>query len=261
MKIIGFIPARGGSKGIPKKNIKDLNGKPLIYYVMNAIEKSDIDEYYVSTDSNEILSTSICCFAGGKHKDDMCYLRPKELSGDNSPTEEAIEHFINSHRFDGQDIIVFVQATSPLIKPEQINDGIELVRNGNYDSVFSAINTKDISIWKKELNNFNSVNYDFKNRQMRQTRQSDYFIETGGFYIFTVDGFMQTKCRLHYRIGIIEVPFWSSLEIDEPEDFENIEAIIKLRDGDNKKENPIKENKETPRDENVSYEALRGIVK
>ena len=117
MKILSVILARGGSKGIPSKNIVDLNGKPLISYTIEASLQSNVDETWVSTDSSEIASVS--SDYGANVID-----RPSEISTDTSQSEEALLHFTYNHDFD---IMVFIQPTSPLLKSRETFDTTSLL--------------------------------------------------------------------------------------------------------------------------------------
>jgi sialic acid synthase SpsE len=126
MKIVSLITARGGSKGIPNKNIIDVNGKPLISYSISASLDSDVDETWVSTDSDKIKMVSEEC--GSKVID-----RPKHLADDISMPDDSLLHFAKNNNFD---ILVFIQPTSPMIKSEYINKGIKMIKSDKYDSVF-----------------------------------------------------------------------------------------------------------------------------
>ena len=220
MKIIGFIPARGGSKGIPNKNLVDLCGEPLIYYAIKHLLESNVDSVYVSSDSNKIKEVSEKLGAIGIH-------RPDHLAGDivdidtvllNYCMEEE-NFFINKEC----DIVVMVQPTSPLINATQINKGIELVISGKFDSVFSAVKTNDTLIWD---NTIKPMNYNPRIRKNRQIRKSYLYIETGGFYVFSLKSLIKTKCRIGGKIGVVEVPFWESFEIDCYEDLFYIERLM-----------------------------------
>jgi N-acylneuraminate cytidylyltransferase len=128
MKIVSLILARGGSKGIPKKNIYPIAGKPLLYYSLNAAMNSEVNEVWVSTDCSEIKKIALSYKA--KVLD-----RPDEISTDIAQSEDALMHFAKNIDFD---ILVFIQPTSPLILSMDINNGLELLRNKKYDSVFSV---------------------------------------------------------------------------------------------------------------------------
>ena len=143
MKVVSVILARGGSKGIPKKNIIDINGKPLLWYAINTSLNSDVGETWVSTDDKEIKDISLNC--GAKVLD-----RPKELSTCFSQSDDALVHFANNVDFD---LLVFIQPTSPLVKSADVNKGISLI--GKYDSVFSGYREEWSSRWSSEMKTLN----------------------------------------------------------------------------------------------------------
>ena len=218
MRIFGIILARGGSKRIPRKNIKELNGYPLIYYSIKALMESKVDEVWVSTDDSKIANVANGFGASILN-------RPPSLAKDDSPSEEALLHFANHVNFD---VLVFVQPTSPMITGKQIDEGLSIFINGGYDSLFSAVKTNGLLIWKdNELGEILPTNYDPENRGMEQTRKESFiYIETGGFYITTKNQLLQSQCRLGGKIGICEIPYWTSFEVDTFEDFMNIERLM-----------------------------------
>ena len=216
-KIVSLIPARGGSKGIPMKNIVPLNGRQLISYVLQASLKSRVNETWVSTDNERIKKACL-----EEDIEVMVWDRPPELTQDGSPTEDVMLHFARHIWFD---VIVLIQPTSPMVSAEQIDRGLEIFKNNGYDSLFSAIRTDDILIWEKD-SGFHPLNYDPLNRGRRQTRDDNHFIETGGFYITSRDMLLESCCRMSGRIGVIEVPFWTSFQVDRWEDLKNIERLM-----------------------------------
>ncbi len=219
MKTVSLIPARGGSKGIPLKNIAQLNGKPLISYTLQASLKSRVDETWVSTDNADIKKECL--------EEDLevrVLDRPPELAQDNSSTEDVMLHFAEHVWFD---VIVLIQPTSPMVTAEQIDEGLTIFECGGYDSLFSAVGMKDILIWEEMGFDVRPLNYDPRNRGRRQTRDDNHFIETGGFYITSRDMLLESRCRMSGRIGVIEVPFWTSFQVDRWEDLKNIERLIK----------------------------------
>ena len=111
MRVVSLITARGGSKGIPKKNLIDINGRPLIWYSIRASLDSKVDETWVSTDSEEIQNASVK--AGAR-----VIIRPDDLADDYIMPDEVLLHFAQHVEFD---ILAFIQPTSPLIKAEYIN--------------------------------------------------------------------------------------------------------------------------------------------
>jgi len=213
MKIQGIIPVRGGSKGIKDKGIVEFCGKPLmVHTIENSLNSKYIQETFVSSDSEQILDIAQLFGAS-------IINRPKELATDTSPTEECIEHFLESYN---PDIIVLLQATSPLRTTLDIDMAIKAFIKGNFDSLFTASVENDICLW----NNKKSITYDYKNRSRRQDREKLY-LENGSFYIFKKETFKKYKNRLGGRIGIYKMPKWKSFEIDKYEDIDICEYFMK----------------------------------
>lgn len=211
MKIVSLILARGGSKGIPKKNIIDINGKPLLYYTANASLNSNVTETWVSTDCQEIKSVALnlgCCVID----------RPTEISGDNSKSDEALIHFTENVDFD---ILVFIQPTSPLLKSSDINKGLK--KMNDHDSVFSVTKEHWIPRWSE---NCEPINWEINDRPMRQDIE-ETFIENGAFYITTKNQLLKSKLRYGGRIGMIEMPLHRSFQIDTYDDLKMIKKILK----------------------------------
>lgn len=207
MKILSIILARGGSKGIPKKNIIDFCGKPLVVWTIEqCLNSSRIDDVYVSTDSDEIADISYK--AGAK-----IIIRPNDISTDISTSESAILHTLNKINCD---IVVFPQATSPLRYAEDFTKAIDIFNEKMLSSLFTSTYLDDYCIWNSK---FQSVTYDYLNRGRRQDREST-FLENGSFYIFKPEGIKQFKNRIHGKVGMYFMPFWKSYEIDS---YENIE--------------------------------------
>lgn len=210
MVVKSLLLARGGSKGIPRKNIIDLNGKPLIYYTIMASLNSNVDETWVSTDDDEI--EKIC-------RDLGCNViqRPKELSDDKSSSESALLHFANNVDFD---VLVFIQPTSPLLLSEDINKGLEMLKG--YDSIFSGHKQHWIPNWNLDISPYD---WNPEKRPRRQDIEEKY-IENGAFYITKKDFLLTSKMRYSGRIGISEMPFCRSFQIDTFEDLELIKKIM-----------------------------------
>jgi N-acylneuraminate cytidylyltransferase len=213
IKIVSLIPARGGSKGIPGKNMKIINGKRLIHYAIDASIRAGVDETWVSTDNQDIERVSQ--FWGAK-----VIQRPEEISGDDSSTEESIFHFMEHVDFD---VLVLIQCTSPMIKPDHLIKGLEIFKQGQYDSLFSAVKSNDLLIWNQDLK---PINYDINKRGNRQGRKEYIYVETGSFYISSRQNLEENKCRLGGKIGIVEIPFWESFEIDTLEDYKHIKKLM-----------------------------------
>ena len=202
MRTVSLLPARGGSKGIPNKNIAPLNGKPLIYYAIRASLNSESQETWVSTDNDEIKRVSIEC--GARVID-----RPAEISKDYSQSEEALLHFCSEVDFD---TLVFIQPTSPLVESTHIDTGIQMMNE--YDSIFSVYKEHWVPRWTKEVN---PDGWDVNNRPMRQQMDEKY-VENGAFYITKKDNLLQSKLRYSGKIGVVEMPLYKSFQIDTEED-------------------------------------------
>jgi len=206
-----LILARGGSKGIPRKNVIDVNGKPLIQYAIEAAKSSNANDVYVSTDCATIMLESI------KHKAKVL-MRPYNISLDDSKSEEALLHFADKIPFD---ILVFIQPTSPLVTPEDINAGLIMIKD--YDSVFSAYKEHWLPRWtlKSQPSGWNA-----NSRPMRQDIEAEY-VENGAIYITTRQQLEQSRLRYSGNIGILEMPFARSFQVDSIGDLQLIRQLLK----------------------------------
>ena len=220
-KILAFIPARGGSKGIPNKNIKLFNGKPLIEWTIKSALKSKlINKVIVSSDSKKILSLS------KKFGADVI-LRPKNISGNSATTESAIMHYIKNTK-ESFDTIVILSPTSPLRKKKDIDNAIKEFRSKKLDSCFSASKLLDFLIWKlNKKKKYESINYDFQNRGIRQKREPNY-VENGSIYVFKTKLIKYYNNRMAGKIGMYLMNIWQSFEIDEKDDWKLLETIQKI---------------------------------
>ena len=211
MKICSVILARGGSKGIPKKNIVNLKGKPLLQYTIEASLKSDIDETWVSSDCVDIRCVASQCGA-------RTICRPDKISQDDSKSDDALIHFCEIVNFD---ILVFIQPTSPLLLAGDINKGLELIKN--YDSIFSVYKDHWIPEWDLDMT---PHNWDLNNRPMRQDVPETY-VENGAFYITTRDALLKSKLRYSGKIGVVEMPKYRSFQVDTIDDLSLVEKLIR----------------------------------
>jgi len=207
LKIVTIIPARGGSKGIPRKNIIDINGKPLISYAISSSIKSNVHETWVSSEDDEIKKISIQYGAKVLH-------RPHALSKDTSSSESALLHFSENVDFD---ILVFLQATVPMTIHQDINKGILMM--DDFDSVMTVTENCQF-VW-----NGNVPEYDIFNRPRRQECQQSY-LETGAIYITTKKRLHETRNRISGRIGFLTVPKMRSVDIDTIDDLEVVRKLL-----------------------------------
>jgi len=218
--IVAIIPARSGSKGIPKKNIMNFCGKPLIVWTIEqARESRMIGDVYVSSDDYEILKISEDAGAKGIR-------RPVELATDTATSEQALLHAISEiEKHKKIDVVVFLQATSPVREPADIDSAIELFFTQQADSLFSASIADDLCLWEISDGELKSVTYDYKNRSRRQDRKP-YYLENGSIYIFKPEILKRYNNRLGGKIIMYIMPFWKSFEIDTFESFELVRSLF-----------------------------------
>jgi len=210
MKVVSLIPARKGSKGIQNKNLVDLCGKPLIYYSIKASIQSLVDETWVSSDSEKILDVS-------KKFGAKTLKRPSELARDETSSEDVLLHFAKNINFD---VLVFIQCTAPFIISNDINNGIDKIKN--YDSVVSVSETNQF-FWDA-----NGPLYDLNNRTRRQNSIKRY-LETGSIFITSKINLLQSKNRLSGKIGLIKIPKNRSFDIDDHDDLEIVRLIMQSK--------------------------------
>jgi len=210
MKTVSVILARGGSKGIPKKNIIDLNGKPLLSHTIKSSNNSIVSETWVSTDCPEIKE---CALEYGA----LVLDRPIEISGDKSKSEEALIDFAKKIDFD---ILVFIQPTSPMLSKNDINKGVQMMES--YDSVFSAYKEHWIPRWTIDGK---PHQWDINDRPMRQDKE-ELFVENGAFYITTRKRLLSSGLRYSGNIGIYEMDMLKSFQIDTLEDLDLIKKLM-----------------------------------
>lgn len=223
---VAFIPVRGGSKSIPLKNIKNICGKPLVYWTVKAAcECKYIDKVYVATDSGIIKET----VEGFKVIDDFGTFnkievvgRSPESASDTASTEFAMLEFADQYDFEN---IVLIQATSPLLQTVDLDRGFEVFNTSGTDSVLSVVRQKRFN-WANDENGYAyPTNYDVFKRPRRQEFDG-YLVENGAFYITSKTELLKSRNRLSGNIKAVEMSEDSFLEIDEPSDWDIIESIM-----------------------------------
>lgn len=212
MKNLCIIPARGGSKSIPKKNIIPIADRPLLAWSIEAARGSKhITRTIVSTDDMEIAGV-----ARGSGAEVV--MRPDAISGDLASSEAALLHVLERLQSDEDyvpDLIVFMQCTSPLTRASDLDGAIHLLIHSEADVVFSAAPTHAF-LWRIDENGLAiGVNHGIHHRPMRQQKPSEYR-ETGAFYILRASGFRAHGHRFFGRIMLYEMPPERSVDIDEP---------------------------------------------
>jgi N-acylneuraminate cytidylyltransferase len=223
MEIYCIIPARGGSKGVPKKNSQPFMGKPLINHSIEYAQESRLTEkVFVSTDDDQIAS--IASQAGAE-----VIPRPDDISDDSATTESAVSHAMTwwkEHKM-FPDIVVLLQATSPLRPSKSLDGAIEHFEEAGFDSLLSISPTHRF-FWQIEGQEARAE-YDFANRPRRQdmTDADIRYVENGSLYIFTREHFENTGNRLGGKIGYTIFPEDYSGEIDTMNDFLLLTDIAK----------------------------------
>lgn len=227
MKAIALIPARGGSKGILKKNLKKLNGKPLIFYAIDSAKKSKkFDRIIVSTDNKEISRIS------KKFGAEVPFSRPKKISGDKTPMVDVVKHtldFLKKNNDYIPDIISILQPTSPNRTSKIIIDSFNLLKKNNASSVISVAKTKHppITLFENKNNFLKPFDKNFQKYTIRQSLPSLYF-PTGTIYTFWSDTIKKYDSLYGPKIfPMIITDYIQILDIDEPFDFFISEMTIK----------------------------------
>jgi len=222
-KCVAIIPARGGSRAIPGKNIMDFCGKPLIAWTIEQARASKhINKVYVTTDDKKIGRIS-------RRYGAEVIERPANIATDISTSEEAILHAISKmEKYEKINIVIFLQATSPLRAKDDIDRAIEKFHSENADSLFSGSKIEDYFIWEKRENNCFSVTYDYHRRRPRHEIKPQY-LENGSIYIFRPSLIKKEVNRLWGRIVVYEMPFWKSFQLDKHSDLEICEYYMRKK--------------------------------
>lgn len=216
---IAFIPVRCGSKSIPFKNIKEFCGKPLVYWNLEALQNSQsIDKIFVATDCMEIKSV-VNSFGFSKVK---VYDRETQNANDTASTESVMLEFIAKKNFDDNDLFFLVQATSPLTQTKDFDEALEVLKTKNADSLLTCVRTKRF-YWNEDGKPYN---YDYKNRPRRQDFDG-MMMENGAFYINTIANIKKDQNRLSGKIAIYQMEEFTSVEIDEEDDWIIKEQLMK----------------------------------
>ena len=208
-----IIPARGGSKRIPNKNIVQLGGRPLISYTIETCLEITPD-VFVSTDSEEIAACA-------KNFGAQIIKRPAEISGDMATTNSVIDHFLET--VSEGDYFACVQATSPLLKSKYLTLAFNEIRKPQYNSVISVAESVGF-YWAKDGN---PVNFLLENKRIRTQDAEKWYMENGSFYLTSRDSFYKNQNLISGKVGFVVMPKKLSFEIDDYEDLEIMEKLIK----------------------------------
>jgi CMP-N,N'-diacetyllegionaminic acid synthase len=225
-EILAIIPARGGSKGVPRKNVRELNGKPLIGYTIEAAKKSNkVSRVVVTTEDIEIATVS------REYKAEVPYLRPDELSQDNSPTMECVLHMLNYlEKTEGyvSDYVLLLQCTSPLRNHSHINEAIDKLLNSDYDSIVSVCEAEVNPYWANIFEGDKLKYFIEEGRKItRRQELPNVYRMNGAIYLIKTEVLKKQKTFEPEEVMGYIMDSYSSVDIDTEMDFKIAEAIIK----------------------------------
>lgn len=206
--VVALIPARGGSKGVPSKNLRRIGGVPLVARAVHAARAAGIEAIWVSTDDPVIADVARTAGAG-------VIIRPVELAGDDASSESALLHALDELAEGGvlPRTIAFLQATSPFIDAAALARAVDRVDRGSDDVVLAAFPTYAF-LWSVDGGGAAAVNHDQRVRPRRQDREP-HWQETGAFYVLSASGFLANRFRFFGRIGVEAVEESTAVEIDD----------------------------------------------
>ena len=232
---LAIIPARGGSKRLPRKNIKELNGKPLIAWTIDAaLGAPNVNKVVVSTDDNEIAEISLLSGA------EVPFIRPQNLSTDNANSVDVIKHTIEFYAKSGQvfDFIILLQPTSPLRMAADITNAIELLKEKSADAVISVCEVEHSPLWSNTIPLTGSLKSFIKDevKNIRSQDLATYYRLNGAIYIVETTKFIeQNTLFLNDNIYAYNMNIESSVDIDNEIDFSYAEFLIESQSSKQKK--------------------------
>lgn len=223
-EVLAIIPARGGSKGIPRKNVRDLAGKPLIVWTIEAaLRASTISRVVVSTDDDEIASVAEAAGA-------QVIRRPPELAQDTTPTEPALLHVLGTlEQTEGYrpDAVSLLQCTSPLRGADLIDQCVRLLFETGCDAVMTVLHVQHwYLVGKMDEEGRYWPEYDYQKRPRSQD-MPEKFRENGAVYVTRLESMLKYRNRLGGDVRVVPMDPVRSVDIDLEEDFVLAEEVIK----------------------------------
>jgi len=217
------IPARGGSKGIPGKNLAVIQGRSLLTRCIEAArEAQSLERVFVSTEDPAIAAAARAAGAG-------IVERPPALAGDTASSESALLHALDALRAGGAalpDVLVFLQCTAPFLSPDDIDGTVAMLVERGADTAFAAARHHGF-LWRSAENGASGVNHDKAARARRQDRGNEV-LEAGSVYVMRIDGFLEARHRFFGKTVVHEVPAARVLEIDTPDDLARARLLAPL---------------------------------
>lgn len=209
MNVLAIIPARGGSKCVPRKNLAVCAGRPLVDWTLQAARDSRFVTFAVlSSDDEEILARGDwCCIPGLQ--------RPAELAQDETPTEPVMQHAIdNTYE---PDVVVLLQPTSPLRTAEHVDQAIALLLDSGADSIVSVVPTHAY-LWDD--------NGPLYTERLRRQDMKPWYEENGAIYATTYEQWQKTGNRIGGRVVLYVMDEAQRLQIDSPADLEMATLLL-----------------------------------
>ena len=226
-RILAVIPARGGSKGLPRKNIRELNGKPLIAWTIEAAKDSRLlDKIVVSTEDQEIAAVS------STFGMPVPFMRPEELASDEATTFSVLEHVVQMLKKQGEnyDVIVLLEPTSPLRETNDIDNMIKsFLDNPGLDSLVSIgeIATEHPLIAKKIRDGLVVSFFENSSHASRRQDNEPAFFPYGVAYLAKISTFLEQKTFYGSKCGYYKIKRYQNYEVDDIYDFLAVESIMK----------------------------------
>lgn len=221
-KILAIIPARGGSKGIPRKNIVEVGGKPLIAWTIEAAKNSTyIDKLILSSDDDEIMKVA------EEWGCEVPFKRPLELSQDDTPGIEPVLHAVRE--VEGFDYLVLLQPTSPLRSTEDIDQCIQMCIEGQAESCVSIVETDKSPYWMYTLDQEDTLKklINDENQYYQRQKAPKVFALNGAIYVADINRVLQSRSLVDHRTLGYVMPKERSIDIDTKMDLLLAEALIK----------------------------------
>ncbi|MFF8607438.1 cytidylyltransferase domain-containing protein [Streptomyces sp. NPDC015346] len=225
--VLAVIPARGGSKGVPAKNLAPVAGSPLVSRAVRAcLGARLVTDVVVSTDDAEIAAAARAAGAEAIH-------RPAAIAGDTATSESAVLHAMDAFEAaQGRrvDVVLLVQCTSPFLTPAEVNGAVEKITSGEADTALTVAPSHGF-LWREtaDATGAHGVNHDKAHRPRRQDRQPEY-LETGAVYAMAAEGFRTHGHRFFGTTGLVVTDPARVLEVDDPHDLARARALAPLLD-------------------------------
>ena len=230
IKILGMIVARSGSKGVPGKNIRECNGKPLVHWAAKAlIDSKEINHSICSTDDINVIKIV------EKMGVDVPFVRPKRLSEDDSSISDVVIHALDF--FQKKNInyshVMLVQPTSPTVTSKDIDNAIELIKKTNGTNVISVYENDDIhpSIMYREDSRNRLFPILPESSEYQRQKFEKIYVRSGLFYLLEAKNLMATKSLYGDKIFAIKIEKERAIAIDTEEDFVIAEKFMEGKNG------------------------------